>query len=446
MPLNNSLFLRLSPALRRQHVRLCAKNADYKALLEKAKEKALLRHNRSLVRRHLRSKALAALKKKLSQCSKKETLVTILPRAGTSKRKKKFSAETKPSLKNPKPSKKFKASAKTKTAKKQSEKNQAETLANKLVSAAKKAEKPSTVDTSSWPFPPDTQVRVVSEEAGPLFFSREGDVKGFSDGRLNLFSAYGTFSVPASLVKEKDSGWASPKSWKGFNSMSRETLQGILKVTGALHLALEEKAIDHLLIKVPTDFSVLLEEQHILWGWELLCWTWPLNCKQFSFIEPTLLYQLEVVSAASDWPHKALEQLLAGKCRLLCPIWSVSPNHWTLLEGERASPDRPWSLTYRDSLHPPSENGLKQARSVAALLGVLDPALVPVNASRQADNECGFFVLSWMELIVAGLSEGPASRLWPAELAKAWHKQRLLPLEKALQKETRGGFQGLIRA
>ena len=49
----------------------------------------------------------------------------------------------------------------------------------------------------------------------------------------------------------------------------------------------------------------------------------------------------------------------------------MSPNHWTLLQGDRASPDEPWFLTYRDSLHPPSENALKQARTVAALLGVL---------------------------------------------------------------------------
>ena len=329
---------------------------------------------------------------------------------------------SKPSLKT-KASLKLKASAAKKKAKKHSKKKAADALAGKMVSAAKKAEEE--VDTRSWPLPLNTTVRVVSEEAGPLCFGREGDVKGFPDGKLHLFSAYGSFSVPASLVQAKNSGWASPRCWKGFNSMSRETLRGILRVTGALQMPLEEKSFDHVLVKVPSSLNVLLEEQHILWGWELLCWTWPLQTKEFALVEPALLYQLEVVSADSDWPHKAREQVLAGKCRLLCPIWSLKPNHWTLLEGERASPDEPWSLTYRDSLHPPFENALKQARTVAALLGVLDPALPPVNHSFQVSCECGWFVLSWMESIVASLSEGPASRLWPAELCKVWQKQRL---------------------
>ena len=163
------------------------------------------------------------------------------------------------------------------------------------------------------------------------------------------------------------------------------------KVTGALQMPLQEKSIQHVLVKVLTSFSVQLEEQHILWGWELLCcWTWPLQCKEFALLEPALLYQLEVVSADSDWPHKALEQLLAGKCRLLCPIWSLSPNHWTLLEGERASPDEPWSLTYRDSLHPPSEKALKQARTVAALppCEPLFSSFVRVRVVRDGIDRC----------------------------------------------------------
>eukprot|EP00439_Symbiodinium_sp_Y106_P044832 s6035_g5.t1 len=357
LPLNNSLFLRLSPALRRKHLRLQATSADYKALLDK---KALERQNRSVVRRALRSKLLAALSKKLKDRSKKEVLSGIVPRDTTSKAKKvaastvkdsekasakasakkapKLSAVSKPSLKT-KASLKLKASAAKKKAKKHSKKKAADAVAAKMVSAAAKQAEDEEVDASSWPQPLNSTVRVVSEEAGPLCFGREGDVKGFSDG-MHLFSAYGSFSVPASLVQAKNSGWASPRCWKGFNSMSRETLRGILRVTGAknsgwasprcwkgfnsmsretlrgilrvtgaLQMPLEEKSFDHVFVKVPSSFDVLLEEQHILGGWELLSWTWPLETKEFAL----------VVSANSDWPHKALEQVLAGKSACSAP-------------------------------------------------------------------------------------------------------------------------------
>ena len=326
LPLNNSLFLRLSPALRRKHLRLQATSADYKALLDK---KALERQNRSVVRRALRSKLLAALSKKLKDRSKKEVLSGIVPRDTTSKAKKvaastvkdsekasakasakkapKLSAVSKPSLKT-KASLKLKASAAKKKAKKHSKKKAADAVAAKMVSAAAKQAEDEEVDASSWPQPLNSTVRVVSEEAGPLCFGREGDVKGFSDG-MHLFSAYGSFSVPASLAQAKNSGWASPRCWKGFNSMSRETLRGILRVTGALQMPLEEKSFDHVFVKVPSSFDVLLEEQHILGGWELLSWTWPLETKEFAL----------VVSANSDWPHKALEQVLAGKSACSAP-------------------------------------------------------------------------------------------------------------------------------
>ena len=241
-------------------------------------DKAAERQNRALVRRVLRSKLLCALSKKLKDRSKQEVLFGIVPRATTSKAKKvaastvkdsekasatasakkapKLSVVSKPSLKT-KPSLKLKASAAKKEAKKHSKKKAADALAGKMVSAAKKAEEE--VDTRSWPLPLNTTVRVVSEEAGPLCFGREGDVKGFSDGKLHVFSA---FSVPASLVQAKNSGWASPRCWKGFNSMSRETLRGILRVTGALQMPLEEKSFDHVLVKVPSSFDVLGRTAH----------------------------------------------------------------------------------------------------------------------------------------------------------------------------------------
>ena len=156
----------------------------------------------------------------------------------------------------------------------------------------------------------------------------------------------------------------------------------------------------------------------------------PWQAASFAFLEPALLYQLQISDASAQWPVQALERLLKGKVKLLCPIWSSMPNHWTLLEGRRASADAAWSFTYRDSLPVPSENALKKAQDVAALLGVLDPLPQPANHASQQELECGWFVLSWMEQIA--ISEGPASRPYAAELAVSWQQQRLLPLQKSL--------------
>ena len=100
--------------------------------------------------------------------------------------------------------------------------------------------------------------------------------------------------------------------------------------------------------------------------------------------------------------------------------------------GFRVTADAAWSFTYRDSLPVPSENALKKAQDAAALLGVLDPLPQPANHASQKELECGWFVLSWMEQIVASVSEGPASRPYAAELAVSWQQKRLLPLQKSL--------------
>ena len=98
-----------------------------------------------------------------------------------------------------------------------------------------------------------------------------------------------------------------PKAWKGFSARH-------FNFQGHQGLPLEDKAIQHVLVKVPTTFSVQLDEQHIHWGWELLCWNWPWpeQYKQLCFLESALLYQLEEVSSAADWPCKALQQV--GSC------------------------------------------------------------------------------------------------------------------------------------
>ena len=62
LPLENSLFLRLSPALRRAHVRRKAKESSWAELVAAARDKAQHRHKRSLLRTALRNKYVASLK------------------------------------------------------------------------------------------------------------------------------------------------------------------------------------------------------------------------------------------------------------------------------------------------------------------------------------------------------------------------------------------------
>ena len=86
VPLKNSLFLRLSPALRR--ARRKAKESSWAELLAVATAKAQNRRKRALLRSGLRNKYVASLKSKLQVISKQETLRGIVPGAGLSKLKK----------------------------------------------------------------------------------------------------------------------------------------------------------------------------------------------------------------------------------------------------------------------------------------------------------------------------------------------------------------------
>ena len=78
VPLENSLFLRLSPALWRAHVRRKAKESSWAELLALAKTKAQDRRKPTLLRSALRNKYVASLKSKLQVMSKQETLRGIV--------------------------------------------------------------------------------------------------------------------------------------------------------------------------------------------------------------------------------------------------------------------------------------------------------------------------------------------------------------------------------
>ena len=154
VPLENSLFLRLSPSLRRAHKRRKGAESSWAELLALAKTKAQDRRKRALLRSVLRNKYVASLKSKLQVMSKQEAFRSIVPGAGLSKLKK-LSAYTKPST-SKKPSLSEKPAAKKKLSKKHELKKDADKKLAK-VSKAKSSEKEPAPATEDSPVPLNTE-------------------------------------------------------------------------------------------------------------------------------------------------------------------------------------------------------------------------------------------------------------------------------------------------
>ena len=161
VPLENSLFLRLSSALRSAHKRRKSAESSWAELLALANTKAQDRRKRTLLRSALRNKYVASLKSKLQVMSKQEALRSIVPGAGLSKLKK-LSAYTKPSAsKKPsttsKPSLTEKPAAKKKVSKKHEVKKDADKKLAKVSKAKSSEAEPATAMQDS-PVPLNTEV------------------------------------------------------------------------------------------------------------------------------------------------------------------------------------------------------------------------------------------------------------------------------------------------
>ena len=113
--------------------------------------------------------------------------------------------------------------------------------------------------------------------------------------------------------------------------------------------------------------------------------------------------------------------------------------HWTLLvifNGDQCS--------YIDTLKNESKECRRRAEVIAKIMRGDETTLVRRNQVYQDGNQCGYYVISYMEQTAARKDHGPASTGWPEESQKQWkiryeklHKQILSEHDK-LHKEKEG--------
>ena len=284
----NSLALRLHPTLRRQATRRAAEKG-FQEHREKLRQKAKDWKLRQKLRAQLRRTFVKGIRERLSNTSRQEVLSGLVPETAGKPGAKakaqlskpgKVSKFLKPSAKkkNQKKGIKNKPSAKKKAAHKQAEK----ALADKALSKQKL--KHSQKPESPPPLPPpaekpeqaellNQQVIVSSEAAGPLSFGRQGLASGFSQGKYHISSGTGTFKVSQEFVSLLSS---KPKiatfCWPKWSQLSKAEVQAFLKNLFVWpEVAISGWTNSHEFVPV-TEKTILLEDQQVWLGWQLLRW------------------------------------------------------------------------------------------------------------------------------------------------------------------------------
>ena len=107
--------------------------------------------------------------------------------------------------------------------------------------------------------------------------------------------------------------------------------------------------------------------------------------------------------------------------------------HRTLLvimEGEGSN----HHCIYVDTLKKESQECKRSAEALAKIIMEDEIKLVRMNQVCQSGNQCGYYVISYMEQAAARKDHGPASTRWPEENQKTW-KIRYAKLHKQIVSE-----------
>ncbi|CAK9011826.1 unnamed protein product [Durusdinium trenchii] len=373
LELQNSLSLRLSPALRRAGLRRLG-TKQYKEAKLSEKKNPKHRAGRAKLRKAHRSKLVKGLALKVQSQSRREALAEIKPEAQQKKKK-----AQKPSLVL-KAALKMKASAKTKPS--LHSKPSAVAKAEKKIALKAKADKElraaeKIAAEEAPPLPPPaegppaseedsllhTDVVVISEAAGKTSFGKVGNLMSFSSssGAYTLLSDTGAYQVMPEWLEPKDSKPAvKPVQWPKWSQLSKKDTKLILTQLSSnpedqSSLQFDEWSY-HTVLPCPQDVAEV-EDQHLWLGWVLLRWMLSKSnlpsCEELGIncVDPILSkllndqddpYQLAALEAGvqSCW--------LESTKVLLVPIYASF--HWTLLVAKREGPQHPIAWTRYDSL------------------------------------------------------------------------------------------------
>ena len=433
MPLNNSLFLSLSPTLRRAAMRRMHADQSFASILEKAAEAKKDKEKKQLVKNAARR---FLSKKLLSSMSKREALVQIKARSTTKKNLGKKVLKAPMSFK-----KKVKLNLKKKAAQKLMSKkslkallepHEAPPLAPKTAAsepaalAAAEAQEHELIGK---------QVRLVSEEVGKKHYGASGPVTSVSGGSATILTDKGAVHASLAHITELDPTWKPPAKFLAGNKVTRAALQQILEMsTKCYPQAFVEQMEDEIML-MPLAESGFLEDQQIMacWGWM----KWQLKIPDdIFFMEPSLPYRLGLKegSATMEGAREEILQVTKGMRQVLVPCQGQNPDHWTLLVANRAE-DGKFRFRYYETLEVMHKDCLEAAKRLATVLNEdQEPAVFRENTIRQKGADCGFYVVAYSEQAASESKQGPAPRGWPEQIKAAW-ENRISFIMKVLKQE-----------
>lgn len=467
IPASNSLFLQISPHLRKQH-QWNKRRASYQELVESAREKIMKTEDRAQKRDKLRSYARRMLKDKIKSMSRSEAISEIMPVA---KRK----ASAKGSGKGKKLSSLLKASMKKKPSAiknaqlKNTIKHMKENAADKIIPALANKEKQhqkmlkekeekktkDQKDDESWKddlmksedASPGTistladlpkNVRVISEASGKLNYGKEGLCNSISkDLVCTIITASGTAFASAEHVMPSSPSW-KPIIWKNFRALTRLDKQEILESAGYIIRPFLD--YDKEMESAPPAKDIELSDTHMMLSWGLIKWQYQVKTKDLSIIDPSFSMKIflkdHMAMGSSDdiqeeeWKKELIKASKKSSTTLI-PI--NAHIHWTLLvimEGEGSK----HHCIYVDTLKKESQECKRRAEILAKIILEDEIKLVRMNQVYQDGNQCGYYVISYMEQAAAMKDHGPASTGWPEDNQKQW-KMRYEKLHKQILSE-----------
>ena len=448
LELQNSLSLRIHPALRRAQFRRMG-TAEYQAKKERDVAKRLrARHANKWLRKH-RQKIVAQASEKIGSQSRQEAFSEMVPEVKQKQGKKKLSLAFKHSLKH-KPSAKNKPSAKFKSLKKAAKKTQQQAISD--AEPKKTCEEEATKAPPPLPPPaeapqeaPDSddtllmqEAVVTSDAAGKLHFGKEGKLTFLSDkGFYTMVTTSGVFQIKPEWLQLKSSKpFVARVQWPKWSQLSKNDLKLWLSQLSCnpddqLGMGPEEWST-HSVLPCPANIPEM-EDQHLWFGWCLLSWCFKkANVPQpeeigVHCIDP-ILGKLLLENDDDPEELSGLKQGLQlswteSTRLLLVPVYCHF--HWTLLVAQREGTGQPITWRRYDSLSKEHEESHPQQ----ILMGnLLDPQFIlpPLsNSAKQpvGSNACGCYVLHYMEEEIR-LFRGEWLSVWPETGWKNW-KQRL---------------------
>ena len=262
-------------------------------------------------------------------------------------------------------------------------------------------------------------VRVISEAAGKINYGKEGKCTSISkDLVCTIITLSGTAFASADHVMEASPSW-KPIHWKQFKQLARLDKQEILESAGYTIKPFLDYDKEMELTSPAADIE--LSDTHIMLSWGLIKWNYQVKIQDVSVIDPEFSMK---VFLKDHMAMRKSDDIQEGEWRKELKISKASSTtltpinanlHWALLvimNGNQCS--------YIDTLKNEPKECRRRAGVIAKIILGDEVNLVRGNQVYQDGNQCGYYVISYMEQTAARKYHGPASTGWPEENQQQW--------------------------